>query len=477
MIKSVAKYQIQKVLGEGGMGKVYLARHSETGVLAAIKELHPEAAMADQYRLRFQREGEVLARLNHPGVVQFYDFKIIDGALFLIMEYAHGVSLSKHILNSTGPLSVEKTQQLMLKILDTFAYAHTAGVIHRDVKPDNIIVTPDLNIKILDFGIAKIKNGKGLTTGGTVMGTPSYMSPEQVRGRQVDQRSDIYSIGVLMHFLATGQPPYNEREISVFDINQKTLREPLPRANTIYPAVPDYIQELIDKATQKDPDQRFQTCVDFKAAFIRNSNPGANNNHWVEPEKHSQIINHNPQLMNTITIGRDQSCDIIINDNSGNVSRRHAEISVSGGSYVFRDVSTNGSLVNGQRILHNKILIQPGAQILLAGIIPVPWDKIMARLPISGTVVAEAVKKTEIQQSYQQKNSAPQPEAPVKNPYYPPSKPDKLGIGWGILAFLIPLAGFIMYFSWKAETPNRANTAGGLGLLSMALNLILIFVE
>lgn len=475
MIKSVAKYQIQKVLGEGGMGKVYLARHNETGVLAAIKELHPEAALADQYRLRFQREGEVLARLNHPGVVQFYDFKIIDGALYLIMEYAHGVSLSKHILNSTGPLSVEKTQQLMLKILDTFAYAHAAGIIHRDVKPDNIIVTPEYNIKILDFGIAKIKNGKGLTTGGTVMGTPSYMSPEQVRGRQVDQRSDIYSIGVLMHFLVTGQPPYNEREISVFDINQKTLREPLPRANTIYPAVPEYIQEIIDKATQKDPDQRFQTCTEFKTAFMKHSIRNADKN-WVEPEKQCQNINNNPQEMNTITIGRDQSCDIIINDNSGNVSRRHAEISVSGGSYVFRDVSINGTIVNGQRILHNKILIQPGAQILLAGIIPVGWDKIMARLPLSGTVVSEAVKKTEIQQNYPQANYAQQPES-IHNSYMPPSKPDKLGIGWGILAFLIPLAGFIMYFSWKADTPNRANAAGGLGLLGMALNLLLIFAE
>jgi serine/threonine protein kinase len=191
------------------------------------------------------------------------------------MEYAPGQSLDSYIHQITGPIPEQKTIYFFEQILDGFAYAHQKGVVHRDIKPSNIIVTPDSDIKILDFGIAKIlKEGKrNLTKTGTQLGTVLYMSPEQVQGRFVDQRTDIYSLGLTLFEMITGKCPYDEDKLTEYEVYEKILKEPLPSTASFYPGVSPKIQQIIAKATAKDPQDRYQSCEEFKEAFGQVSKP------------------------------------------------------------------------------------------------------------------------------------------------------------------------------------------------------------
>jgi serine/threonine protein kinase len=170
------------------------------------------------------------------------------------MEYVEGMDLDQHIKVVTGPISEPKAIEIMSTLLDAFGYAHEKGIVHRDIKPANFIITPDGKVKVLDFGIAKIvdENASGKTLTGTRIGTVAYMSPEQVNAApDIDLRTDIYSLGVLLHQMITGKPAYDTTTSSDFEVQTRIVKEPLPRANTIYPYTSDHLQTLIDKATQK----------------------------------------------------------------------------------------------------------------------------------------------------------------------------------------------------------------------------------
>lgn len=297
MHESLFNYNIIKVLGEGGMSRVYLGEDPVTHQQVAIKELLPNLAHSKDLRERFRREAQIMAKLDHPNIVKLLKFEETATSFYLIMEYVDGMDLEQHIKEVTGPISEPKAIEIMSTLLDAFGYAHEKGVVHRDIKPANIIITRDGKVKVLDFGIAKIvdENASGRTQTGTRIGTVAYMSPEQVNAApDIDLRTDIYSLGVMLHQMITGKAAYDTSTSSDFEVQTLIVKEPLPRANTIYPYASDHLQKLIDKATQKKRENRFQDCDQFKLAILKKdqkssepstpmppSEPDENNNSYV----------------------------------------------------------------------------------------------------------------------------------------------------------------------------------------------------
>jgi serine/threonine protein kinase len=264
----VLNYKIEALLGEGGVGSVYLATHSQLGRKVAIKVLNPSLVNNGEVRERFRNEAATLSSLQHINIVTLYDYLEDERGLFLIMEYVSGNPLDHYIRKVSGPIPEQKAVYFFNQILEGLSYAHQRGIVHRDIKPSNIIITTDADAKILDFGIAKIlKEGKaGMTKTGARLGTVLYMSPEQVKGQGIDARTDIYSLGITLFEMLTGRCPYDENATE-FEIYNKIILEPLPRAKSFYPAVSDKMQAIIDKATAKNPADRFQSCDEFKQAL------------------------------------------------------------------------------------------------------------------------------------------------------------------------------------------------------------------
>lgn len=271
--QQVGNFEVTEMIGKGGMGVVYKARHLHINRTAAIKMINKEFVDEPQIRQRFKIEASTLAELQHPNVVDIFDYIESDETMALIMEYVEGQSLSDYIKTTTGPIPEEKAVQLFVQILDGLEYAHQRNVVHRDIKPGNFIVTNDGRVKILDFGIAKILSAKdgGLTKTGAKIGTIPYMSPEQVQGHKVNHLTDIYSLGVTLFEMLTGQCPYNPHTQSDWEIYNRIVKQPLPHPNTIYPPASDTMYAIIRKATVKDKTLRFQTCTDFKNALTHSS--------------------------------------------------------------------------------------------------------------------------------------------------------------------------------------------------------------
>ncbi len=269
--KEVLNYRIISLIGRGGMGSVYLAEHKLISKQkVAIKVIN--ANMVNDFtRNMLKDEAEHLAGLHHHNIVTFHDYHIDkEGSIYLIMEYADGKSLDDYIKNVNGLIVEDRICHIFEPILDGVGYAHKHGILHRDIKPANVVITTDGTPKILDFGIAKIiKNNGEDVNDNLVMGTPSYMSPEQVKGEHLDARSDIYSLGVLLHQMLTGNAPYDTTTLTEQDINQKVVEEPLPRMRTFYKYVSDNVQKVVDKATAKNPDERYHSCEEFKKALHR----------------------------------------------------------------------------------------------------------------------------------------------------------------------------------------------------------------
>jgi serine/threonine protein kinase len=267
--KQILNYKIESLLGEGGMGSVYLAVHTQLNRKVAIKALNPSLVKNPGIRARFKNEAATLSGLHHPSIVILFDYLEEENALYLIMEYVEGKTLEEYIQTVSGPIPEIKAIPLFSQVLDGFAYAHEQGVIHRDVKPANLMVTAREKIKILDFGIAKLlsQQSSTLTQTGVKMGTVLYMSPEQVKGEKVDKRSDIYSLGVTLFQMLTGRGPYDDPNATEFVVYNKIVNEPLPEAKNFYPNISDRIQRVIHKATAKNPDDRFQDCQEFKNAL------------------------------------------------------------------------------------------------------------------------------------------------------------------------------------------------------------------
>jgi len=260
----IPNYQIYQIIGQGGMGTVYLGIHQQIQRKVAIKVLNPTYAIQDNFRERFKNEASVLSQLQHPNIVKLYEYVQLPQTVCLIMEYVEGIPLDEYISKVSGPIPEKKTLSIFKQIAEGLNFAHQEGIIHRDIKPANIIINDDLQCKILDFGIAKAMGSTQakLTQVGIRLGTMMYMSPEQLRGQGLDFRSDMYSLGVTLFEMLTGKTPYQEG-VSEYELIHKIVHEPLPRMVDFYPNISERLQIILDKATAKLPEQRFNTIDDF----------------------------------------------------------------------------------------------------------------------------------------------------------------------------------------------------------------------
>jgi serine/threonine protein kinase len=260
----ILNYRLTRFIGEGGMASVYEGTHEKLGTKVAIKILNPVLTTNKQIRQRFENEAKMMASLNHPNIIKVLDYDEQPEKLAIVMELLEGQDL-KSFINKKGVLTPDQIIPSFIKILDAFQYAHSKGIIHRDIKPSNIFIDDDNQIKVLDFGIAKLfQAGDDFTSTGTQLGTPTYMSPEQVKAdKNIDLRSDIYSLGVTLFFLLSGKPPYDSSTQSSFEIFNKIVYEPIPDLKDF----PE-INSIIKVAVAKDRNQRFPDAKAFKNALM-----------------------------------------------------------------------------------------------------------------------------------------------------------------------------------------------------------------
>ena len=248
------RYQIIKTLGEGGMANVYLAHDTILDRNVAVKVLRGDLATDEKFVRRFQREALSASSLSHPNIVEMYDVGEDDGQYYIVMEFVDGKTL-KQVLKQRGHLSVTEVIDIMSQLTDGMAHAHDAYIIHRDIKPQNIMILSNGMIKITDFGVATALNATQLTQTNSVMGTVHYLPPEQAQGKGSTIRSDIYSMGIMMYELLSGLVPY--KGDNAVEIALKHLKEPLPSIRKVSSAIPQSIENVIIRATAKNPKNRY----------------------------------------------------------------------------------------------------------------------------------------------------------------------------------------------------------------------------
>jgi len=263
--KNIGKFEIEKVLGAGAMGKVYKARDPELDRFVAIKTIRLDGLAASQASLddlvaRFKREAKVAAQLKHPNIVTIHEINSVPGNTYLVMEYVDGVGLDR-VIKGSGKMAVERAAAIGIQVADALDYAWRGPkLVHRDIKPANIMVEPGDHVKVTDFGIAKLMTGDTvdhLTATGSLLGTPSYMSPEQARGNELDGRSDLFSLGCILYEMVAGQRAF--RGDSITALLFKIVTEEPPSLRELDPTVSDAMLHVIGKALQKTPEKRYQS--------------------------------------------------------------------------------------------------------------------------------------------------------------------------------------------------------------------------
>jgi serine/threonine-protein kinase len=265
------KWTLERLLGVGGMAAVYESVHTKLGRRDAVKILHPAIAHSADARQRFEQEAFAVNRLQHPGAIEVRDIEVTeDGAPFLVMELLEGESLADR-LRSRGPLAAEEVFRYAEQILDVLAAAHAAGIVHRDIKPDNLFLLRDGRVKVLDFGVARLRqrNAPGTPTRtGALIGTVAYMAPEQVSGRSdLDGRADIFSVGATMFRLITGQHLYpTDNELQLI---MQMATEPAPAVRSVCPGLPEGMARVIDRALAFDREQRYPDAASMRADVLR----------------------------------------------------------------------------------------------------------------------------------------------------------------------------------------------------------------
>ncbi len=262
---TIGPYQITQRLGRGGMADVYKAFHRELSIHRAIKFIRPEFVTSDDFRARFQQEAQGVARLRHPNIVQIHDFGVSDGHFYMVMEFLEGGTL-KELLRTTGRATPSMAVNIVKGVAEALEYAHSRDLIHRDIKPDNIMIDLEGRPVLMDFGIAKLLTASTqLTQTGTGIGTPAYMAPEQARGEPVSPATDIYALSIVLFELLTGQVPYDAD--TPMAIMLKALSDPLPMPRSFNPDISEALQGVILKGTAKAPEARYRSAVEFIAAL------------------------------------------------------------------------------------------------------------------------------------------------------------------------------------------------------------------
>jgi serine/threonine protein kinase len=263
-LEKLGKYQITKKLGEGGFGSVLLATDSKLKRNVALKVLHPQVASDEMLLAYFEREAVALALLDHTNIVRVYEYDQIDGVSFISMEYVEGTNLDV-LLKEQRSLSLEKIISIFRQLLSALGYAHERGIIHRDIKPSNIMLNKGDVVKITDFGIAKVAGGAKLTKTGTGAGSLLYMSPEQIKGTAIDNRSDLYAVGVTLYQVMTGKMPFEGD--SDWEIMTGHLEKVPTPPREFRSDVPKEIEQIILKALEKKPEKRFQSAEEMSNAL------------------------------------------------------------------------------------------------------------------------------------------------------------------------------------------------------------------
>jgi len=270
--KTLGKYRIIEHQGRGGMAEVYKAYHPDLDRHVAIKVLHPFLAEEENFLARFQREAKIVAAFRHPNIVQVYDFEFSaeDDVYYMVMEFIDGPSLKarlEEMAREGQRFSQEEAIRIVTAVADALDYAHRHGMVHRDIKPANIMFTEEGQPILTDFGIAKIVNTSTLTASGAMVGTPAYMAPEQGIGQAGDERSDIYSLGVVLYQLLTGSLPFDAD--TPLGIVLKHINTPLTPPSVLNPDLSPDVEAVVMRALAKDPDKRYQSAREFSADLER----------------------------------------------------------------------------------------------------------------------------------------------------------------------------------------------------------------
>jgi Serine/threonine protein kinase len=326
------RYKVLEKIGEGGMGVVYKAKCTLLNRYVAIKILKTEFMDNNDFITRFKREANSIGSLSHPNIVNVYDFGSENNINFIVMEYIIGKTL-KQLIKENVRLNTLNALDIALQITKALEYAHKNNIIHRDIKPDNILITEDNLVKLTDFGIAKVTDSATITNSSKILGSAHYFSPEQAKGNFVDYRTDIYALGAVMYEMFTGQVPFNgENSISIAMMH---IQKPVVPPNKIFTPIPENINTVILKALEKEPINRFQTAIELAHILTEiKENPNLelnlNNNSidagtviMMKPEK----TFYDTQIDPTVVINQEEvPKTILIENNRTKLSKKKGSI-------------------------------------------------------------------------------------------------------------------------------------------------------
>lgn len=436
-------YTIIEELGHGGMGCVYKAQDS-SGKVVALKMMSNKVTCYPEFRKLFYSEVDTLRLMDHPSVVHIGGDPYTDNAgnYYLPMEFIEGETIEQHV-NRCGAYSFDESMNLMSKILEALQYVHDRNRIHRDIKPSNIMIRPNGSICVIDFGIAKDARlgGTGQTVG-QIIGTDGYMSPEQAIGLNIDLRTDIYSLGCVFYYLLTGQHAVQKGN-NDYATRTNILHGSMPVPSQTNHAIPSSIDDVFLKAVDKNMTLRYQSASEFKQA--------------LEEALGSPV----PR----ITVGSSGDNDIQINNQY--VSRHHLvirglEFPLTGStkySIEITDKSTNGTGVDGRPLRNGSMVIDYDGTVNLPEVLlaaraecPLNWNEVVGKLKMRGWNPVRVV---------------PSPPGPV---------PESLNVFLGIVCFLFPLVGWILWGVWKTEHPQKASTASTIAWVGFIINIIFTII-
>jgi serine/threonine protein kinase len=382
----IGNYRIEREIGEGGMSHVYVGRTlAQSDILPrdypiVLKIMTEELAGEVTARKRFVKEAQILSKLRHRYITRFYEFINTNANAVLVMEFVEGVPVDV-LLADRGALPIAEAVGIAQCMLEALVYAHGKGIIHRDIKPANLIRENNGSVKVTDFGIAKIKEGAGvsaatvLTKSGFLLGTPHYMSPEQIREpKDAGAKSDVYSAGVVLYEMLTGALPFNSRSLP--KLIDAVYRGEKQNPSALRPEIDGELESIVLKSMHPRQEQRYESAREFfealeeysarpsmAAAVARPSTPAVSSaavappHRWLLVNVKQDANEKHPIHGDTMMVGRDRTCAIVLSHPA--VSRRHARITLTGNSCVLEDLkSANGTYVNNTRV--DRAHLKPG---------------------------------------------------------------------------------------------------------------------